>query len=311
MCHADTGQAAIWIRNREFRKLDARSWDVRARCADMDRDLIAMQVLSPMPELLSSWFDPADTAVMADHVNGGIAGMVADAPRRFAGLGMVPMQDMPSAITGLRRVRETFGLRGVEIGTHVNGTLLGHASLNPFWEAAEAMGMAIFVHPLHPVTTRGLEAPPLLAPLAGFPLDTGLAAASLLMAGIFDRHPGLRIGLSHGGGALAPVLYRLDYAFASMPSFSATLARSPGEAAKNFFLDTNVYDPAYLFYLATRLSPGRVFLGTDYPYEIMQKDPRTYVNAAGLDEASQHSLQCGAACSFLGIDDSDIGSAVP
>jgi len=286
MCNGD-----LMLGDTLFRKLDARSWDISRRLEDMARDGVAMQVLSPMPELLSHWFTPGDATVLADHMNGAIAEMTAAAPTRFAGLGMAPEANY------LRRINE-FGLAGVEIGTHIAGVMLGDTRLDPFWAEAEALDLAVFIHPLHPLTQSLKNVPKLFHPLVGFPLDSAMAGASILMGGVLQRFPRLRIGLSHGGGAMPAVLHRLDQAWNVMPAYRATMAERPSEQAEKFFYDSNVYDPRYLTYLTTQFAPGRVFLGTDYPYEIMQTAPHEYL--AQLPETVRESVAQGAAMRFLG-----------
>src|ERR1700730_17484744 len=141
--------AAVMIGGKMFRKIDSRSWDVERRLLDMVEDGTDMQVLSPMPELLSHWLPADDAEYLADVMNEQIAAMIAQAPRNFAGIGMVCAQDVPRAILQLQKVK-ALGFAGIEIGTHINGVALGSDRLLPLYEAAEAMDLAIFVHPLHP-----------------------------------------------------------------------------------------------------------------------------------------------------------------
>ncbi|MEY2926092.1 MAG: hypothetical protein RL367_569, partial [Pseudomonadota bacterium] len=244
-----------------FRALDNRSWDITRRIADMDRDGVTMQVLSPMPELLSYWLDLDDALTMGDHVNGAIAAMVAARPDRFAGLGMVPLQVPERAARELERLRDHFGLKGVEIGSNIGGAYLGDPQFRPFFAAAEALGMAVFVHALHPLAAAALGNQPNLVALAGFPTDTGLSAATLIAAGLLDDFPALRIGFSHGGGTIGPIIHRMEYG-----SGSNSGKLSPAEHGARFFYDSLVYDPAYLRHLSQHVAPGQIFLGTDYPY---------------------------------------------
>jgi len=301
MCARSPTEAAIEIGGKTFRELDDRSWSAARRIEDMDRDGVAVQVLSPMPELLSYWFDGAAAELMAEHMNGTIAAMIAHDPRRFRGLGMLPMQDVPRAVRGLERLRERFGLDGIEIGSHVDRVMLGDRRFDPVWEAAESLGLAVLIHPLHPLTARLEGVSPLLHPLVGFLNEGAIAGGSLLMAGVLDRYPRLRIGLTHGGGGLAPVIARLDQAWHTMPPFRGMLERLPSEQARSLFFDTNVYDSNYVAYLARVVAPGRLFVGTDYPYQIMQADPAAYVAAANLSAAERASVSEGAARHFLGV----------
>jgi aminocarboxymuconate-semialdehyde decarboxylase len=296
-----THAATLHIGNKPFRELDDRSWDVQRRCEDMDRDGVAIQVLSPMPELLSYWFPAEHAEYLADHVNAGIAEMIAKAPGRFRGLGMVPLQEPERAARYLTKIRDRFGLQGVEIGSNISGVLPGDAKFSGFFEAAEALNLAVFIHALHPLATRGVEISPEFTPLVGFPIDTAMAGASLILGGMMERYPRLRIGLSHGGGAMATLLGRLDQGWHSLPAFKARLVRSPSEQARTFFYDSNVYDQKLLQHLVRHMAPGHVFVGTDYPYAIMQIDPHAFIHGAELEAAEMTQLSSGAALEFLGL----------
>jgi aminocarboxymuconate-semialdehyde decarboxylase len=161
-----------------------------------------------MPELLSYWLDGTDGAALSRYLNEQIAAMVARESGRFFGLGAVPLQDVDRAIAELEHAMGPLGLAGVEIGTNIDGVVLGDPKLEPFFAAAERLGAAIFVHPLRPCGMERLVGPPLLQQVLAFPGESGLSAASLLTAGTLARHPRLRIAFSHGGGTLAALLPR-------------------------------------------------------------------------------------------------------
>lgn len=299
MACSGTDSASVMIDGQLFRKLDSRSWDAQRRIADMDRDGVAMQAVSPMPELLSYWLSEQRTLLMCDHVNGFIADLVAAAPDRFCGLGMVPLQYADRAADYLRRVRDEFGLCGVEIGSNIMGLLPGDPRHDAFFAAAQDLDLAVFVHALHPLATKTVSQPAWLTPAVGFPLDVGLAAASVIGSGLTERYPRLRIGFSHGGGALASMLGRMDRAWDMTGHFGGALSRKPSVAATDLFYDSNVYDPAMLGRLIGGFASGRVFLGTDYPYDIMQRDPLNYLGQTPIEKEALASLANGAARDFL------------
>jgi aminocarboxymuconate-semialdehyde decarboxylase len=295
-------KGSLLIGDTLFRDLDWRSWDADRRLEDMARDGVSMQVLSPMPELLSYWFDPKDAAVLCDASNHLIASLAASHPARFRGLGAVPLQDPVAAAQALPRLKSEFGLSGVEIGSNIMGRLPGDAAFDPFWAAAEELGMCVFVHALHPVAAKTIDPPPFYVPFALFPVDVAMAAASILMGGVLDRFPALRIGFSHGGGALGSILGRLDTGWHATDGFKQRAHASPSATARQMFYDSNVYDPAYLKFLAETALPGRIFTGTDYPYDIMQRSPAEFISSAGLDARALASVRVGAASEFLGED---------
>ena len=291
--------ATVMIGGKPFRELDDRSWDVGRRIADMDRDRVTMQALSPMPELLSYWFAPADGLEMARWMNHSIAAMVVAAPKRFVGLGIVPMQDPALAAAELTRLKAD-GLCGVEIGSNVNGSVLGDARFDEFYAEAARLDLALFVHALHPVGADRLGAFPDLVPFAAFPLDTALTAMSLIRAGVPQKFPNLRIGFSHGGGAIVALTHRLAQGWNVTKGFAGALPLRPQDYAARFFYDSLVYDAPYLRYLVQEFAPGQVFGGTDYPYAIMETQLYDFLSASNTIAAT--SLFHGAARRFLGLE---------
>lgn len=265
----------------------------------MDACGVDVQILSPMPELLSYWFDVAPTEILCESVNATIAELVALAPNRFRGLGMVPLQQPDRAASALHAVRHKFGLSGVEIGSNINGIELGDRRFDPFYAAAEELDLAIFVHALHPVAMRDTTMPPVATALVGFPIDTAMAASSLIYSGTLQRFPRLRFGFSHGGGALGPILHRMQHGWSISGGFDGSMAVSPREQAAQFYYDSLVYDPDYMRHLAERIAPGHIFVGTDYPYALMQQEPGAFLAACRFDTAVAESIAYRAASEFI------------
>ena len=262
---------------------------------------VTRQAISPMPELLSYWLPPEPAQVLARHINETIAEMVRSAPDRFHGLGMIPLQDMDLAIKELEYIMQSLGLRGVEIATNVNNVPLGHASLEPFFAAAESLGAAIFVHPLRPAGMDRLVGPANLEQVVAFPCETALAVASAITGGLMQRHPKLRIGFSHGGGAFGQVLPRLQHAWSSFAAVKAAVKEEPRLAARRMFYDTLVYDPTALRFLIDSFGLDQLMVGTDYPFTIMDREPTKRLAALGLSEADTDQLLFGNARRFLSL----------
>ncbi len=298
LCVQSTGRATIQFGDKPFRELDSRSWDIAARVNSMDAEGITAQALSPMPELLSYWFKPEEALNVGRFVNAAIASMVAQGNGRFIGLGMVPLQAPELAARELSRLKAD-GLAGVEIGSNINGTVLGDKCFTEFFAEAERLELAIFVHALHPIGAERLRETPDLIPYAAFPLDTGLAIASLLRAGVPAKFLKLRLGFSHGGGAVIPLVHRLQRGWELSDGFNGALPQPPHHYAANFFYDSLVYDTGYLKYLLDVFAPGHVFAGTDYPYVIEQTGLRKFLE--GAVGAAEHAVFADAARLFLNV----------
>ena len=271
----DMSGAAVMVGGKVFRVIDSRSWEAKRRIEDMAAEDVDVQVVSPMPELLSHWFPAQDADALCVHINDEIAGLCGAYPRHFIGIGMVPMQDPSLAAKRLGDLK-ALGLRGFEIGTHINGIALGDARLQEVYAAAEEADLAIMIHPLHPLGLDRMGGRPELAAVAAFPLETAFAGVSLMTNGITERFPKLRIMLGHGGGALPWILPRLRHARTVGPPLDSLFARDPGEMVKGFFYDTILYDQAALDYLAVKVGSDRLVVGSDYPFTIKQDRPAEF-----------------------------------
>ena len=282
----ESADASVMIDGRVFRRIDSRCWDVERRLADMREDGSDMHVLSPMPELLSHWMSADEAEALSDVVNADIARMVAAKPGRFAGIGSVPMQDCARAVRGLEQLK-TLGFRGVEIGSHIDGVPLGHASLMPIYEAAADLGLVVFVHPLRPAGVERIGRTPEYAAVAAFPLEAALAATSLLASGVLDRLPNLQILLSHGGGALPWILPRLDHGRLLGGNVAKDFPSPASDAARRFWYDTILYSERALCFLAESVGEDRIVVGSDYPFTIRQGRPGDFaVRAMGPETAA-------------------------
>lgn len=294
----DCHHCNVMIAGKVFRTVTDECWSVERRLEAMAASRVERQVLSPMPELLSYWMEVEDAEAMGEHVNDTIAGMVSDGQGRFAGLGMVPLQDPERAARCLERLMKA-GFRGVEIGTNVNGVSIGDPRFEPFFQAAEETGAAVFVHALHPAGTDRLVGPPAMPALVAFPCETAVCIASLMVGGMLTRHPRLRIAFSHGGGVFGLVLPRLMHGWRSMKELAETVP-SPAEQARRLYYDTLVYDTATLAFLIERFGTRQLCLGTDHPFTIQEKNPVGAVEALALPEEDRRLLLSGNALRFLG-----------
>ncbi|MBB3004673.1 aminocarboxymuconate-semialdehyde decarboxylase [Paraburkholderia tropica] len=291
----------VVIDEKIYRTVSDLCWDTQKRLADMDTQNVAIQAISPMPELLSYWMEAPDALPLLHYLNDTIAQMADASAGRMVGLGAVPLQNVDMAIRELERLMATPGFAGVEIGSNINGAPIGAAQFDAFFEAAAALGAAVFVHALRPAGKERLVGPAQLVQALAFPTDVGLAAASAITSSLIIRYPNLRIAFSHGGGTLASLLPRLEQASRVFAPVRETLQQSAREQARGLWYDSLVFDPATLRHLVESFGDTRIMLGTDYPFAFRERDPVGGVEALGLDAAAAERLIYRNAREFLGI----------
>ena len=302
MAPAQACHRHVMVSGAVYRTVSNQCWDCAVRTADMDARRVGRQVLSPMPELLSYWMHPDDGAAMCRYLNEVIATMVAKAPSRFLGLGAVPLQDVALAIRELERVMTDMGLTGVEIAGSIDGKVIGDPSFLPFFQAAAALGAAIFVHPLRPTGMERLVGPAALEQVLAFPGETGLAAASLITGGTMNSVPGLRIAFSHGGGTLSALLPRLQFAWNTLAPVRSAVAADPGSMARRMYFDDLVYDAATIHRLIDVFGLSQIMAGTDYPFAIMDGDPAARIDSLNLSAGALAMIYSGNARRWLGLE---------
>jgi len=283
MTRVDDQSSQMFVGDKPFRIFESFYWDVDERIAQMDKNGVAMEVLSPLPELLSYWLDPQATVVLTDFMNGFVGDMVRKAPDRFQGLGAVALQDVDKAIAQLDAVKNEHGLKGVLLASHVNGTSLADPKFHPFFAKLEELGLVALIHGYKPSLDRLLGSP-MMAPVIGVPHENTSVVGSFIMMDILGKFPDLKLIFSHGGGGIGAVIDRFDMVWRTFEAMRVNGDVAPKDYAKRFFYDTVTFSPEYLGYLVQAFGADRFVAGTDGPTEIGQKDLPGFLGQAGLSE---------------------------
>ncbi len=245
-----------------FRTVRPALWNVTARLAELDAVGIDRQLVSPVPVMLDV---PASTGgvTWARAVNSGVAAHVAAAGGRLAGLGMLPWDDVDAAVAECDRLAAV-GLAGVEVGTRVQGADLDDERFAPVLDAVADRGLVLFVHPLEGGAGSIRRAGQPFDFGLGMLTDTAIAATALVMGGVLERRPRLRVLLAHGCGTFtwaAPRL-RLIGPASALPVDPATF----DTLVRRLWVDTLVFDADHVALLARRFGADHVMVGTDHPF---------------------------------------------
>ena len=307
------------IENRVFREITDNVWNPERRIEEMEKTGVTMQALSTVPVMFSYWAKPRDALELCRLLNDHIAAVVRENPTRFAGLGTIPLQDVDLAAQELTRCVRELGLRGVEIGTHVDPNdhchgpdcrNLDHPSLDVVWKTAQDLSAAIFVHPWD---MMGEERMPKywLPWLVGMPAESSLAICSMIFGGVFERFPKLRVAFAHGGGAFPGTIGRIEHGFHVRPDLVAidnetnprkylASERGPGR----FYVDSLVHDADALRLLLKVFGAERVALGSDYPFPLGEAEPGELIESiADLSPKEKSQILAETARDFLGLSD--------
>ncbi|MED1204482.1 amidohydrolase family protein [Heyndrickxia acidicola] len=292
--------ANIMVGGKVFREVTDQVWSPGKRISDMARESIDIQVLSPIPVTFSYWAPAEEALTLASIQNDFIAETVSQYPDKFVGLGTVPLQDVEVATREMDRCIHELGLKGIEIGTNVNGNNLDDSSLISFFEMAEKWEVPLFIHPWE---TLGKERTPRhnLMYTVGMPSETALAGASLILGGVLEKFPGLKICFAHGGGSLPYLLPRLDQGWKVWPHLRL-LNNPPSYYARNFYFDSLVNDPINLKYLVDLFGHDRILMGSDYPFLLREVPPGKVIDDThGLNQDQVEAMLWRNALRFLNI----------
>ncbi|MEA2316672.1 MAG: aminocarboxymuconate-semialdehyde decarboxylase [Solirubrobacteraceae bacterium] len=275
--------------------------DLGARLEQMDGDGIGVSLISIVPSLFLYWTDPVQTERVCRIINDAGAALAGGSGGRLHALATVPMNAPAAAAAELRRAHGEHGMRGVEIGTSVGDMPLDDPSLEPFFAVAEELEMPVMLHPYMSMVSppgpavQGFH----LANVIGNPLETFVAASRLIVGGVLDRHPGLRVLLVHAGGAFPYQLGRLQHAYEARAETRELARLQPAAYIDRFLFDTVIFDRRALRFLIERVGAERVLFGTDIPFDMADLSARDL--AEDVDGPTAEAVLAGNAARAFGL----------
>ena len=271
---------------------------VDARIAEMDAHGVDLQILSvTIPNVYVG--PQARRPDLARRSNDGLAEAVRRHPRRLAALASVPLPDAAAAVREMERAVSDLDMVGVVVGSNIDGRYLDDPGFFPFFERAQDLDLPILVHPMPPAGPDATYAPGLV-PLLGFVFDTSASVARMVLSGVCERLPRLKLILAHLGGTLPFLLQRLDNGYRAYPEIRGNLPRPPSHYLRRLFYDTVSFSVPSLRCALDAVGPNQIVMGTDYPHVIGDVAAAlATIRALGLPEQSTAGVLGGTAAGIF------------
>lgn len=266
-----------------------RALDIVDRLQDMDARRIADMDAAGIDKAVIALTAPGTHVFQRDEAlalttdaNDQLAAAVARHPDRYIGMTAIAPQDPSWSAKEIERGGR-LGFKAVILNGHVQGEYTDDPKYWPIFEAAEALGTPVYLHPqgpskqlIQPFLERGLD-----GAVFGFGVDTGLHLLRLIVMGVFDRFPKLKLIVGHGGEALPYWSYRLDYMHGAGIRSGRYEFLKPLELPISGYLKRNIYvtfsgmawEPAIQFAKGT-LGADRILYAMDYPYQYVPDEVR-------------------------------------
>jgi aminocarboxymuconate-semialdehyde decarboxylase len=303
--HHKRGFAKMMRGNQFFREIKENCWNPELRLGEYDALKIQVQVVCTIPVMFSYWAKPLDCLDLSQFLNDHLAGIVANYPRQYVGLGTIPMQDTELAVKEAERCKK-IGLKGIQIGSNINDENLNEERFFPVFKACEKLGMAVLIHPWNMMGEKKMQRY-WLPWLVGMPAETSRAICSMIFGGIFEKLPNLRVNFAHAGGSFMTTIGRIEHGFECRPDLVAIDNEiNPRNYLGKFWVDSVTHDPLLLEYVLKLQGSKKITLGTDYPFPLGDLTGGKFIEDMGLSRKVKEDIFCNAALEWLDIAKKDL-----
>ena len=283
-----------------FREINHNCWNPEVRINEYEKYTTQVQVVCTIPVIFAYFSKPKDGLEVARFLNDDLANLVNKYPKKYIGLGSLPMQDPELAVQELFRIKE-LGLKGVQVGSNIEDKNLNEPDFYPVWEACEKLGLAVLVHPWNMMGKKNMNKY-WLPWLVGMPAETSRAMCSMIFGGIFDKFPNLRVNFCHASGSFLSTIGRIEHGFNCRPDLVAVdNQKNPRKYCGHFWVDCITHDQDMLRYVLKMQGSKRVTLGSDYPFPLGDLEIGEFINRMNLEESVVEDIFCNSTLEWLNL----------
>ena len=278
------------------------SWSLQQAHDMMGAMGIDAAVASPSPGVY--WGGDTGFAVkLARETNEFVADVVRDDPEHFGGFATIPLPDVGASLEEVEYAYDTLGLDGVVLYTSQGDRYLGDRSYDPFFEELDRRKAIVFIHPT--TIPPGADATGLTIPfgVAEFTFDTTRAVMNMLYSGTLERYPSIRYIVSHAGGTIPYLAWRIAGA-SYLPELRDRAPKTDGLALlQELYYDTALSTSEFVFGALKEFVPmSQVLFGSDFPYigpAVLQAERYGLENSKVLDDAARAAIDRGNALTLF------------
>ena len=294
------GYARMMKGDKFFREINENCWNANLRVEEYKKFNTDVQVVCTIPVMFSYWAKASDCLDLSMFLNDDIAGLVANDPAHYIGLGTVPMQDTALAVKELERLKE-LGIPGIQIGSNINNENLNEPRFFELWSACEELGMAVMVHPWEMMGSDHMGKY-WLPWLVGMPAETSRAIASMIFGGVFEKFKNLRVLFSHAGGSFLSTIGRIEHGYNCRPDLVAVDNEvNPREYLGKFWIDSITHDAQFLQYAIDLIGSDKICLGSDYPFPLGDLEIGKFIEEMDLPQGDLDNIMHKSTLDWLGV----------
>ena len=275
-------------------------YDYNAKIADLNKMGVDMAILSVVPNVYYYWANASAALEIARISNDWVANFCRQHPDRFRGMADIPMQDPEAALKELRRAHEELKLNALGIAPEINDIQLDEKKFFPIYEYCAENNILLHLHPCFSTCKKELQKY-YNTNLVGNVYQTNLGLNHLLMGGVFEKFPKLKVFASHGGGYFPYQLGRLRHGYAVRQEPHENIPKSPELYIGNIYYDTITHWQAALQFLVDQFGSDHVMMGTDYPFDMGDYHPVDHIRELRLTAQERENIYSNNAIALFGI----------